>query len=395
MTEWPGVSVVMPVLNEERHLRAAVQRVLEQDYPGELEVILSVGPSKDRTHEIAAALAAADARIRVVENPLAKTPSALNLGVAAARHDIIVRVDGHGELTDGYIARAVELLSETGAANVGGVMDARGTTPFEQAVATAYTTRLGLGGSSFHLAESSAGEAETVFLGVFQKEALTALGGFDESMHRAQDWELNYRLRKSGRLIWFSPDLRVTYRPRSSFAALIKQMYETGRWRREVVRRYPETASPRYLAPPVAVLGIVGGLVSGVVGLGTGSRLLRSGLFAPAGYLLLIIGGSIIGTPPLPPAARWRLPLVLAAATHIAWGVGFLVGLRRFTSRSLAIVLNLAPTVFWPARASCLTSPRPVSLARRKSMSCSLGHPGRGRTISDARGRSPPLAHRA
>ena len=69
------------------------------------------------------------------------------------------------------------------------------------------------------------------------------MGGFDESMHRAQDWELNHRLRASGRKIWFSPELRVTYRPRSTLRALVMQMYETGTWRREVVRRYPETAT--------------------------------------------------------------------------------------------------------------------------------------------------------
>ncbi|HJY46390.1 MAG TPA: glycosyltransferase, partial [Propionibacteriaceae bacterium] len=126
---WPGVSVVMPVLNEQRHLEAAIRKVLDQDYPGELEVILAVGPSGDRTDEIAKALAGADPRIRVVDNPAARTPAGLNLGIAAAKHEIIVRVDGHGELTDGYIKRAVELLDETGAANVGGVMDAQGTTP--------------------------------------------------------------------------------------------------------------------------------------------------------------------------------------------------------------------------------------------------------------------------
>jgi len=324
-TGWPGVSVVMPVLNEERHLEAAIRRVLDQDYPGELEVIIAVGPSADGTRKIADALAAADQRIRVVDNPAARTPSALNLGIAASRHKIIVRVDGHGELTDGYIRRAVELLDETGAANVGGVMDAQGTTPFEVAVATAYTTRLGLGGSAFHLAESPAAEAETVFLGVFRKDALVAIGGFDETMYRAQDWELNYRLRTSGHKIWFSPELRVTYRPRSTLRALIKQMYETGKWRRELLRRHPETANARYLAPPLAVLGVVGGAVAGLLGVIVDSRLLRLGFLAPAGYFAVIIGGSLVTARPISAAARLRLPVVLAA-THLAWGAGFLIG---------------------------------------------------------------------
>ena len=323
---WPAVSVVMPVLDEERHLAAAVQRVLDQHYPGELEVILAVGPSRDATHLIADRLAAADPRVRVVDNPARRTPHALNLGVAAARHDIVVRVDGHGELTDGYIARAVQLLEETGAANVGGVMDAQGHSAFEQAVASAYTTRLGLGGGAFHLAGSPAGEAETVFLGVFRKEAIEAVGGFDESMHRAQDWELNYRLRGSGRRIWFSPDLRVTYRPRSSLRALARQMYDTGRWRREVVRRHPETANVRYLAAPVAVSGIAVGAAAGLVGVLTGSRLLRLGFAAPLGYLAIVVGGSVVAGPMSLRVRAW-LPVVLAA-THLSWGTGFLVGLR-------------------------------------------------------------------
>jgi succinoglycan biosynthesis protein ExoA len=324
-TNWPGVSVVMPVLNEERHLEAAICRVLDQEYPGELEVIIAVGPSSDRTRDIADALAATDPRIRVVDNPAGRTPTALNLGIAASRHKIIVRVDGHGELTDGYISRAVELLAETGAANVGGVMDAQGTTPFEEAVATAYTTRLGLGGGAFHLADSPAAETETVFLGVFRKDALIAVGGFDETMHRAQDWELNYRLRTNGHKIWFSPELRVTYRPRSTLRALMKQMYETGKWRRELVKRHPETANVRYLTPPLTVLGVLGGSGAGLLGVAFDSRLLRLGFLAPAGYLALIIGGSLVAARPMSAAARLRLPLVLAA-THLAWGAGFLIG---------------------------------------------------------------------
>ena len=325
---WPGVSVVMPVLNEERHLAGSVGRVLDQAYPGALEVVMAIGPSQDRTRAIADALAASDERIRVVDNPAGRTPHALNRAIAAARHAIIVRVDGHGELGPDYIARAVELLAQTGAANVGGMMDARGTTPFEQAVAYAYTTKLGLGGAAFHQGDVPAGPAETVFLGVFDKSTLVAVGGFDESLHRAQDWELNYRLRKAGRLVYFSPELRVTYRPRSSLRALAQQMYGTGKWRREVVRRHPDTASPRYLAPPVAVTGMAAGVLAGVLGAVTGSRLLRVGFAAPVGYLSLVVGGAVLADRSLSWRARRWLPAVLAT-THVCWGAGFIVGLRR------------------------------------------------------------------
>ncbi len=326
---WPGVSVVMPVRNEEQHLAASVAGVLAQDYPGEVEVVMALGPSTDRTAAIAAELAAADDRIRVVENPVGKTPQALNLAIAASRFDIVVRVDGHGELAPGYVRRAVELLDETGAANVGGIMDAQGVTAFERAVAHAYTTRLGLGGSAFHLGDVPAGPAETVFLGVFRKSALRLVGGFDDSMWRAQDWELNYRLRRAGQLVWFSPELRVTYRPRSTVAALAKQMFETGRWRREVVRRHPDTASVRYLAPPLTVTAIGLGTVLAVIGRLSGRQALsRLGLLPATGYATLILAGSVTTGPTLPTRVRAWLPVVLIV-THLSWGTGFLVGLPR------------------------------------------------------------------
>ena len=326
LSHWPPVSVVMPVLNEERHLEEAVGRVLEQDYPGELEVVLAIGPSKDRTQEIADKLADRDPRISIVPNPTGKTPAALNVGIAHAKHDILVRVDGHGALTDGYITRAVEVLEESGADNVGGVMAAEGRTPTEMAVACAYRSRLGLGASTFHQG-GTAGPADTVYLGVFRRAALERVGGFDETMHRAQDWELNYRIRKTGGLIWFSPDLSVTYRPRSSLSAVAKQFFHTGQWRREVIRRHPETASKRYLAPPVAVIGLAVGTILGIIGLATGISWLDIGFLAPLGYALLLIFGSAMEGRYLPWKALFWMPLV-CATMHVSWGLGFLIGLR-------------------------------------------------------------------
>lgn len=325
LSQYLGVSVVMPILNEEGHLAAAVRRILEQDYPGELQVIMAIGPSSDRTREIAEGLAATEPRLQIVDNPSGRTPSGLNLGIAAAKYDIIARVDGHGELTDGYLKRAVELLDETGAVNVGGVMDAQGDTPFEEAVAYAYTSRLGLGGAKFHLGDSAAGPADTVFLGVFRKQALLDVGCFDETLHRAQDWELNYRLRQRGGLVWFSPELKVAYRPRSTVRALAAQFYETGKWRREVMQRHSDTASLRYLAPPLTVAGIGIGTAGGLAGVITHKLILKLGFLAPLGYLLLIMVGSSTAQGISQPA-RARLPLVLIIM-HLAWGLGFLVGL--------------------------------------------------------------------
>jgi glycosyltransferase involved in cell wall biosynthesis len=316
----------MPVLNEERHLEEAVGRVLDQDYPGDLEVVLAIGPSKDRTQEIADKLAEKDHRISIVPNPTGKTPAALNVGIAHAKYDILVRVDGHGALTDGYITRAVEVLEESGADNVGGVMAAEGRTPTEMAVACAYRSRLGLGASTFHQG-GKAGPADTVYLGVFRRAALERVGGFDETMHRAQDWELNYRIRKTGGLIWFSPDLSVTYRPRSSLSAVAKQFFHTGQWRREVVRRHPETASKRYLAPPVAVIGLAVGTILGIIGLATGISWLDLGFLAPLGYAVLLLVGSAVEGRYLPWKALAWLPLV-CATMHVSWGLGFLIGLR-------------------------------------------------------------------
>ncbi|RKS71486.1 glycosyltransferase involved in cell wall biosynthesis [Motilibacter peucedani] len=315
----PAVSVVMPVLNEERHLRTAVRHVLEQDYPGEIELVLALGPSKDRTDAIAAELASADARIRTVRNPSGRTPAGLNAGIAAASHDVVVRVDGHGMLGPGYIATAVELLQATGADNVGGVMAAEGETAFQQAVARAMTTWLGVGGARFHTG-GQAGPADTVYLGVFRRATLERLGGYDESFQRAQDWELNHRIREAGGLVWFSPELRVSYRPRADVEALARQYFHYGRWRRVVMRRHSGTASPRYLAAPAVLVAVSAGTVVGILVHPVGFAL-------PLGYAAALVGGAALTGRGLPPRALALLPVVYATM-HLAWGAGFLTSPR-------------------------------------------------------------------
>ncbi|MCF6524020.1 glycosyltransferase family 2 protein [Streptomyces sp. JJ36] len=317
----------MPVLNEERHLRNAVRHILDQEYAGELEVVIALGPSEDRTDEIAAALVAEDPRVRTVPNPTGRTPAGLNAAIRASRHPVVVRVDGHGMLSPDYIATAVRLLEETGAANVGGLMHAEGENDWERAVAAAMTSRIGVGNAAFHTG-GEAGPAETVYLGVFRREVLERQEGYNEEFIRAQDWELNFRIREAGGLIWFSPELRVSYRPRPSVRALALQYRNYGRWRHVVARYHAGSINLRYLAPPTALCAIAAGAVLGVA--------VTPWAFAvPAAYLAAITAGSVPAGRGLPFRARIRVPVALATM-HMSWGWGFLTSPRKLARKVIA-----------------------------------------------------------
>jgi succinoglycan biosynthesis protein ExoA len=333
------VSVVMPARNEERYLAESVDHVLGQDYAGDLELILAVGPSADRTRHLAGALAAADPRITVIDNPTGRIPAALNRALTASRHPVVVRVDARSLLPRGYITTAVRTLRDTGAANVGGVMAAEGVSEFQRAVAWAMTSPFGVGSASNHTGGSS-GPAATAYLGVFRRAAIEEAGGFNERFEIAEDWELNHRIRKSGGLVWFQPELAVTYRPRATVRELAVQYFRYGRWRREVCRQHPGTVNLRYLAPPLTAAAIGAGMIAGLAGLAgraVGAHrwpaLLTSGLVMPAGYTAAITGIAVRARRDLPRRVAARLPVALATM-HLCWGTGFLTSPRGLAAAS-------------------------------------------------------------
>ena len=313
----PAISVILPVLNEEPHLAESVMAILAQDYTGMFEVILALGPSRDRTNKVAEELAARDSRVKLVANPSGKTAAGLNLAIAASMSPVIVRVDGHAKIPNNYLSLAIAILQETGAVNVGGVMAAEGVTNFEIAVSRAMRSALGVGASRFHTG-GKAGEVDTVYLGAFRREAINAIGGFDERYTRAQDWELNHRLRKNGGKIYFDPQLQVTYRPRPNLKKLAKQYFQYGRWRRVVARSHPGTVNLRYLAPPFALVGTIASLLLGL--------LIHPIFYLPAAVysLFLFISAIFIAKT----IHEFILLLAIIPTMHFAWGAGFVTSTK-------------------------------------------------------------------
>jgi len=263
--------------------------------------------------------------VKVVGNPSGGTSSALNAAIAATDAQVLVRLDTHARLPTGYVARAIASLAETGAANVGGRQVPEAPSGFARAVALAMRSPFGTGGATYR-SGSEAGPADTVYLGVYRRDAIEQVGGFDDRFVRNQDAELNERLRAAGLVVWFDPALAVTYRPRSNPRALASQYFQYGRWRRATARKHRGSLRLRQVAAPILVIGLIAAVVAAAA---TGEHWLAT---APAlAYALgLVVAGLHATRRPLTAIAT-----ALALATmHVAWGLGFLVGPGRAVRRS-------------------------------------------------------------
>jgi succinoglycan biosynthesis protein ExoA len=305
MTDLKDVSFVMPVLNEQDYLAIAVESVLSQKTPGKNQLVLALGPSTDKTNQLAESLAKKYKNLILIKNPTGLTSTGLNLAIEKSNYETVIRVDAHSELSDNYAASAVKILNTTGAANVGGMMIAKGRTAFQRAVAFGYNSRFGLGGGSFHVG-GKPGPADTVYLGCFRKSIITGLGLYEPKWVRGQDWELNLRIRQAGHTVWFDPDLKVGYYPRESIRALGKQFYSTGVWRGSLTKQNPMESSFRYWIPPLLVLASV--------------------LQVPLWIYLFAVALVSFGVSKLDLSSKFWLLAVLPTM-HFCWGIGFWVGL--------------------------------------------------------------------
>jgi glycosyltransferase involved in cell wall biosynthesis len=318
-TSFPSVTVMMPVRNEQHHLPKAVESVLAQNYPGTLEIILAIGPSVDQTQQVATELAKKHSGIKLIQNPKGLTTVGLNLAIAESSGEVIIRVDAHSELADNYIDRGVQILRETGSVLTGGIMNAKGNSPLQKAVAFGYGSRLGLGGGRYHVG-GKAGEAESAYLGIFDAVALKKVSGYDEKIIRGEDWDLAQRLKAQGGKIWFSPELVVNYWPRSNIKALAWQFYSTGVWRGELTRRSPSKASIRYFIPPIALLLMIVLLVSAA----SGAIGITFPIIPIALYLLML--SLAAGTAKLLGVVDRLMIFIALPVMHLTWASGFWVG---------------------------------------------------------------------
>lgn len=324
------VSVLTPVRDEADQLERVVEAMRAQEFAGEVEFLFIDGRSTDRTREILEGMAQEDGRIRVLDNPARHTATALNIGLKAARGAFVARMDAHAVYPPSYLARAVQRLEAGDVDWVAGPQRPVGRDPWSRRIALALGTRLGTGGSGRWSADQrSPGEEPEreselgtgVFTGVWRRETLTRLEGWDENWPVNQDSELAARLLDAGGRIVSLPELAAEYVPRSSVRALARQYRRYGTYRARTFLHHPSTLRAPQLAMP--------GLVLACVCAACAPKPVRSA--AQAGLVLYACAAGVTSGS----AARGR-PRDVAALTlvfttmHVSWGTGFLIGLARF-----------------------------------------------------------------
>ncbi|HSS20826.1 MAG TPA: glycosyltransferase family 2 protein [Pyrinomonadaceae bacterium] len=262
LPELASVSVIIPSYNEERFIGKALENLAGQYPPEAYEIIVVDGMSDDRTRDVVEAFEHLhpDLSVRVIDNPARNIPSALNLGIAAARGDIIARMDAHAAPSSGYIRRCVDVLSEGNAAVVG--MPCRVRPADQSAVARAIAIGVshpfGIGDAKYRLGtEGKLQESvDTVAFACFRKSLWSELGGFDEKLLTNEDYDFNYRVRVRGDLVLLDRSGHCDYFARATLAKLAAQYVRYGAWKARMVRQHPRSLKLRHLVAPLFVASI-------------------------------------------------------------------------------------------------------------------------------------------
>jgi succinoglycan biosynthesis protein ExoA len=319
----PTVSVLVPVLNEAVHLERALELMRAQEVAGGLEILAIDGGSRDGSRQLLEQIAAKDQRVRVIDNPDRRTPNALNLGLQAARGQFVARMDAHTWYPPGYLAGGVQRLGRGDDVGwVSGPQIAEGVGRWSRRVALALKTPLGVGQARFRRSAAAEFDVDTAFTGVWRRDTLLGLGGWDEGWPVNQDTELAARLHADGERIVCLPELAARYVPRDGLVALARQYWRYGHYREKTARRHPDTMRPSHVLPPFFALAI-----AGTVAPGPQRGAARAAL---AAWLAAVLGESFrLAARGERTADVAGVPIVLATM-HASWGAGFLAGCLRF-----------------------------------------------------------------
>jgi len=318
----PLVSIVIPVFNEAEAIQRCIKSILNQDYPqSKIEIIVVDGLSQDGSREVVQRLAEDHPNIRLLDNPSRTTSSGLNIGIKDSRGEVVIILGAHAELKEDYVSQCIKHMREKGVKCVGGRLINVGKGYVQKAVGLAMTSPFGIP-TAPHRYLKRESYVDTVAYAAYQKELLEEVGYFDEDLVISEDAELNWRIRKAGYKILFTPDIISYYYPRGSIPKLIKQFFNYGMLRINVIKKHRDALKPLHIVPAVSIIGVLTLVALSFVNINFTLPLIGLGviygLLSLIGSLSIAVKQGLKYFPILP---------IIFLAIHGSFGVGVLVGL--------------------------------------------------------------------
>lgn len=335
--KYPEASIVLPVYNEERHIRPCLQSILDaQPFAERYEVLVVDGGSTDRTREVVREFASVRPWIRLLDNPQRYAPQAFNIGIRASLGDFIFILGGHSSYDASYFRLCLETAHRTGADNTGGrvVWEATDDNFMGRVTQAIGYSRFAFGSSPYRRREVPSGPATSAAFGCYRRSVFEKWGLYDERLTLNQDWELNQRIIKGGGLIWLDADIQVHYYARQEVDAILKRAWDVGRWVAYMWRIAPHTVTPRHAIPALFTTAVLlPGLGMATLGLHQTAAIVAAGI----------------------EAARFHDPRLLAvlppffAALHGAYGGGTLAGIADLVTGHSPVAIS-RPIEYLPPR---------------------------------------------
>lgn len=314
----PSVRVVIPTLNEAKHIGRVLSEILEAAAPFDADVVVADGGSTDATVQIVTAIQAREPRVSLLRNSARRQAAGVNLAARSAPADChtLVRVDAHCRYPRDFLR---QLLTEFDTAvSYGGVaagvcMRSVGIGPWQRAAAKAQNHPLG-NGRSPHRSGRGGRFVTHAHNAAFLRTAFDAVGGYDETLSHNEDADLDARLQGSGGRIYLS-SVEIEYFPRSRPADLWRQYWNFGSGRATSCLKGTTRLRTRQVIPLFALLANAASLAA--------APTLPLALVVPVSYMLSL--GLVAGIE----AMRNRSPSLFLvgpclAIQHTAWSSGFL-----------------------------------------------------------------------
>jgi cellulose synthase/poly-beta-1,6-N-acetylglucosamine synthase-like glycosyltransferase/peptidoglycan/xylan/chitin deacetylase (PgdA/CDA1 family) len=262
------VSVIVPAYNEKEGIEAAVRSLASGDHP-EIEVVVVDDGSTDGTAALVEALALPN--VRVIRVPNGGKANALNTGVAMARHNLIVTVDGDTVFEKDSIRMLVQPFADPKVGAVAGNVKVGNR---QKMVAAwqhiEYVIGFNLDRRLYEILRCMPTVPGAI--GAFRREALAEVGGIsDETL--AEDTDVTMALCRAGWKVVYEERAKAWTEAPATLSQLYKQRY---RWsygtmqamwkhRRSLWDKGPSGRFGRVGLPFLALFGIALPLLAPVV----------------------------------------------------------------------------------------------------------------------------------